>query len=153
LVKVKKILDEHGWLGADIIGRDGNSTLFLVIQHSDQATQEKYLPMMREAVANGNANASSLALLEDRVALGQGKKQKYGSQIGKDNKTGEYFVLPLVNPDSIAIWRASVGLQPLADYVKNWGITWDVEEYKSKIRKSPIISTPFKNIKDPLFDK
>ncbi len=68
LIKIKKILDERGWLGADIIGNQGNSTLFLVIQHSDIETQEKYLPMMREAVKKGNANSSSLALLEDRVA-------------------------------------------------------------------------------------
>src|ERR1035437_3626929 len=83
LIKVKAILDKYGWLGADVVGAQGNSTLFLVIQHSDQATQEKYLPMMREAAKNGKASHSALALLEDRVALGQGKKQIYGSQIGQ----------------------------------------------------------------------
>jgi hypothetical protein len=67
-------LDKYGWLGADVVGGQGNSTLFLVIQHSDQATQEKYLPMMREAVKNGKAQGSSLALLEDRAALGQRQK-------------------------------------------------------------------------------
>lgn len=50
LIKIKKILDERGWLGAEIIGEQGNSTLFLVIQHSDLETQLEYLPMMREAV-------------------------------------------------------------------------------------------------------
>ncbi len=50
LIEVEKILDEHGWLGADVIGEQGNKTLFLVIQHSDLETQLKYLPMMREAV-------------------------------------------------------------------------------------------------------
>ena len=46
LVKVKKILDKKGWLGPDVITKRGSTTLFLVIQHSDQQTQEKYLPMM-----------------------------------------------------------------------------------------------------------
>lgn len=50
LLKVKIILDKYGWLGADVVGEQGNSTLFLVIQHSDLKTQEKYLPMMKEAV-------------------------------------------------------------------------------------------------------
>jgi hypothetical protein len=68
LLRVKKILDEKGWLGADIVGEKGNLALFLVIQHSDLETQEKYLPMMREAVSKGNARGRSLALLEDRVA-------------------------------------------------------------------------------------
>jgi hypothetical protein len=35
LIKVKNILDTRGWLGADVIGEQGNTTLFLVIQHSD----------------------------------------------------------------------------------------------------------------------
>nr|MBA3706114.1 hypothetical protein [Bacteroidota bacterium] len=101
LVIVKSILDKHGWLGADVIGEQGNSTLFLVIQHSDQATQEKYLPMMREAVKNGKAYGSSLALLEDRVALRQGKRQIYGSQIGRDPETQIYFVSPLEDPENV----------------------------------------------------
>lgn len=127
---ISKILDERGWLGSKVVGPSGNMTLFLVIQHSDSATQVKYLPMMRDAVKNGNASASSLALLEDRVALKQGRKQIYGSQIGTDNKTGISFVQDLEDPDNVDKRRAEVGLSPLADYVKQWNIVWDVEEYK-----------------------
>lgn len=132
LLKVTNILDRRGWLGRDKVGSRGNQTLFLVIQHADQKTQEKYLPMMREAVKNGNANASSLALLEDRVALGQGKKQIYGSQIGFDKTTQKSYVLPLDDPDHVDERRASVGLGHLADYVRRWKIVWDVEEYKKQ---------------------
>lgn len=133
LIKVKKILDERGWLGPKIIGNEGNSTLFLVIQHADLETQEKYLPMMREAVSNGNAKASSLALLEDRVALRKGQKQIYGSQIGRDQETGEYYVLPLIDPDNVDQRRAKVGLGTIQDYISNWGMTWDVEAYKKRL--------------------
>jgi len=132
LIVVSRILDQRGWLGADVISEVGNSTLFLVIQHSDQKTQEKYLPMMREAVKNNKARGSSLALLEDRVALGQGKKQIYGSQIGR-SPNGERYVLPLEDPDHVDERRATVGLPSLAEYVTNWGITWDVEQYKKDL--------------------
>lgn len=135
LIKVKAILDQYGWVGADVVGSQGNSTLFLVIQHSDQATQEKYLPMMREAVKNGKAQASSLALLEDRVALGQGKRQVYGSQIGRDAETKKYFVLPLEDPENVDKKRAEVGLEPLADYVGYWEIKWDAAQYKKDLPK------------------
>src|SRR5687768_14250010 len=84
LIKVRRILDEHGWLSQEQIGTQRNGTLFFVIQHSDLQTQEKYLPLMRQAVKEGKAQASQLALLEDRVALRQGKKQIYGSQIIQD---------------------------------------------------------------------
>ncbi|MGZ4036749.1 MAG: DUF6624 domain-containing protein, partial [Bacteroidia bacterium] len=129
LIKVKAILDTYGWLGPEVVGQQGNTTLFLVIQHSDQKTQEKYLPMMREAVKNKKASPSSLALLEDRVALGQGKKQIYGSQIGRDANDKQY-VLPLEDPDNVDKRRAEVGLQPLQEYVSHWGIKWNAEEYK-----------------------
>lgn len=133
LIKVKGILDTYGWLGINEVGRQGNSTLFLVIQHSNQATQEKYLPMMREAVKNGKAQGSSLALLEDRVAMGQGKRQLYGSQIGRDMQTQTYYVSPLEDPDNVDKRRAEVGLGPLAEYVDYWQIKWDVEQYKKDL--------------------
>ena len=135
LVKITKILDERGWLGAKVIGDQGNSTLFLVIQHADLETQVKYLPMMREAVSQGNASASSLALFEDRVALRQGKRQIYGSQIGRDQATGEYYVSPLVEPEKVNERRAEVGLGSIEDYVSNWGMTWDVEKHKAQTKK------------------
>ena len=133
LIKVKAILDKFGWLGSEVVGQKGNSTLFLVIQHSDQKTQEKYLPMMREAVKNGNAKGSSLALLEDRVALGQGKKQIYGSQISRNPETNLFCVMPLENPESVNERRAQVGLGTIEDYVNNWKIKWNVEEYKKEL--------------------
>ncbi|HEY0744191.1 MAG TPA: DUF6624 domain-containing protein [Chryseosolibacter sp.] len=133
LIKVKKILDERGWLGADVIGGKGNATLFLVIQHADLATQQKYLPMMRDAARKGNAQPSSLALLEDRVALGEGKKQIYGSQIGTDPKTGAHYVLPLVDPDNVNKRRTQVGLGTIEEYIANWNMTWDVELYKKQL--------------------
>lgn len=133
LIVVKAILDKYGWLGADVVGEQGNSTLFLVIQHSDQETQEKYLPMMRDAVKKGKARGSSLALLEDRVALGQGKRQIYGSQIGRDPETKLYYVSPLEDPANVDKRRAEVGIEPLAQYVSQWQIKWDVEQYKKDL--------------------
>lgn len=127
---VQKILDERGWLGSDVIGDKGAQTLFLVIQHADISIQEKYLPMMREAVNKGNANPANLALLEDRVALRQGKKQVYGSQIWIDNETGKPYVAPLEDPDKVDERRSAVGLGAFQDYLSLFGIIWDVETYK-----------------------
>jgi len=129
LVGVKAILDKQGWVGPQKIGTQANQALFLVIQHSDQTTQEKYLPMMREAAKKGDAQPSDLALLEDRVALEQGRKQRYGSQIGTDEATGKPYVLPLEDPANVDKRRATVGLPPLDEYVQQFGFTWNVEEY------------------------
>ncbi|MEM6263877.1 MAG: DUF6624 domain-containing protein [Bacteroidota bacterium] len=135
LIKVKKILDERGWLGPKVVGGRGNSTLFLVIQHADLETQLQYLPMMREAVKIGNASPGSLALLEDRVALRQGKRQIYGSQVGRDPETGEYYVSPLIEPEKVNERRAAVGLGTIEAYVSNWGMTWDLEKHKERTKE------------------
>ncbi len=144
LIKVTEILDKDGWVGADKVGGQANQTLFFVIQHSDLKTQQRYLPMMREAVKIGNAKGSSLALLEDRVALREKKKQIYGSQIGYDNETNKSYVLPLEDPVNVDKRRAVVGLEQLADYVKNWDIIWNVEEY---IKELPKLEEKQKSVK------
>ena len=142
ILKVTALIDKYGWLGPDVVGRDGNTTLFMVIQHSNLNIQEKYLPLMRHAVQTGDANPASLALLEDRVALRQGKKQLYGSQLSWNMKTNEYFVLPLENPDSVDIRRAAVGLGPLADYVMDCcHLIWNVEQYKKDLPKLEVLQT------------
>ena len=133
LLKVGSILDKHGWVGPDKVGRQASQALFLVIQHADLATQQKYLPLVREAVKNKQLNGSSLALLEDRVALREGRKQFYGSQVDRDPDTNTYYVLPLEDPDNVDKRRAEVGLGPLADYVRRWNIEWNAEEYKKKL--------------------
>lgn len=132
LVKVTNILDKYGWVGADIVGGRGNETIFLVIQHADIKTQQKYLPAMRDAIKNRKADAGSLALLEDRVALREGRKQIYGRQI-HGSPDGKYWISPIEDPDNVDKRRAEVGLQPLADYVKHWNIKWDVAEYKKQL--------------------
>ena len=135
LIKVTAILDKYGWLGIDSIGRRGNATLFLVIQHSNLPMQDKYLPMMRDAVKKGYAQGEDLALLEDNVALGHDTLQMYGTQIRRDNETHQFYVAPLFDPENVDKRRASVGLEPLADYLKFWQIKWDVEQYKKDLPK------------------
>ncbi len=126
--KVVKIIDNYGWLGVNDIGSEGNTTLFLVIQHSDKATQEKYLPILKEAVKNKKAEPSQLALLEDRLSIEDGGKQIYGSQIG--GSKGSYYLLPLKDPDNVDKRRLEVGLSSLTEYLMLWQLKWDLEEYK-----------------------
>lgn len=131
--RVTAIIDTRGWLGPDTIGDAANICLFLVIQHSDLATQQKYLPLLRAAVKEKKARRADLALMEDRVALREGHRQIYGSQFRTDPKTGKSYVRPLDDPDHVDERRLKMGLDPMAENVRKWGITWDVEEYKKQL--------------------
>jgi hypothetical protein len=130
-LKVSAIIDKRGWPGTSSAGRDGSRAAFLVIQHADLKVQEKYIPLLRKAVKEKEAEAGWLALMEDRVALEQGKKQIYGSQVimGPDRI---WKLDALEDPDNVDKRRAEVGLEPLAEYLKTWDIKWDVEQYKKE---------------------
>ena len=133
LIKVIKILDEKGWVGKDVVGAQANQTLFLVIQHSDLKNQQKYLPMMREAVKKGNANPGNLAYLEDRVALREGRRQIYGSQSSKNKMTNKLHISPMIDPDNVDKRRAEVGLGTMAEYAAKMNIEWNLEAYKKEL--------------------
>ncbi len=126
LIKVKAIIDKYGWLGSETIGERGSSALFLVIQHADDKTQEKYLPVMRAAVKEGRARAADLALLEDRVALSEGKKQIYGSQVHTDPKTGKSSFAPIEDEPNVDKRREAMGLGPLSDYARLFNFEYHV---------------------------
>ncbi len=123
LVQVELLISKYGWLGKSFVGVRGNQTCFLVIQHSDSATQVKYLPMMQKSVEEGESSAADFALLQDRVLMQQGKKQTYGSQIVFD-KQGNNIFYPIEDEINVNLRRAKVGLQPIEEYAKFFGIDY-----------------------------
>lgn len=126
---ITRLLDEFGWLGPDIIGSQGNRTLFLVIQHSGLNTRQKYLPMLREAVKKGDALPLYLAGVEDRVATDLGKLQVYGNQVKYYPETKSFDVWPIIDPENVDKRRAEIGLGPISEHLKNrFKLTWDLEK-------------------------
>lgn len=137
---VIEVLEKYGWLGKSAVGFAGNSAIFLVVQHAPLPVQEKYLPLMREAVKAGNAEGSALALLEDRVLMRNGKKQVYGSQVKRDPVTNESYFGAIEDVEHVDERRATVGLGPLADYARHFGIVWNeaaIEKNKNLVPDPP----------------
>jgi hypothetical protein len=120
--KIEKIIAEYGWPDKNEVGPQGSTTVFLVIQHADSVTQVKYLPVLRKAVEEGKADNHQLATLEDRIAIMQHGYQVYGTQLGIDQETGKYFVLPIQDPEEVDKRRLKLGLGPLSEYLRRFGI-------------------------------
>jgi len=133
LITVREILDTRGWLGPEVIGQSGSTALFLVIQHADLATQEFYLPMLREAVELGDAHPVHLAYLEDRVRLRKGERQVYGSQIWTLPDDDTYVVAPLEDPMQVDERRVTLRLPTMASYARRFGIEWDAARYLEEL--------------------
>jgi hypothetical protein len=117
--RLDEIIGAFGWPGLRFAG-SASQTAFLVLQHADSASQHKYLPLMREAVRRNDAQGSQLALLEDRVRVSDGKPQLYGTQL-----TGDPLrFAPIEDEARVDERRRSVGLPPLADYAKMFGLSY-----------------------------
>ena len=129
--KVNYIINRYGWPGEEIIGWSGCSALWVVIQHSTLENQEKYLPLMREAVRYGKARPAQLALLEDRILVRKGQEQIYGTQAGTDS-LGIYKIYPIKDEPNVNKRRFSVGLGPLQWYAKQIGLRYAFPKTKNK---------------------
>lgn len=125
LIFVTQLIDKHGWLGPQDVGFQGTQALFLVIQHADLKTQKKYYPLITQAEKEGNILSSNVAILEDRIAVREGRTQPYGSQGTYDAINKKNLVYPLRDLRNLDSLRKSRGLPPMKEYKKNW----DVNEY------------------------
>lgn len=113
--RMGEILDEHGWPGPALVGEEGAEAAWLLIQHGDLALQQRALRLLRASESSG-IPPSAIAMLTDRILVGQGELQRYGTQFSIVN--GRLQLDPLQNPDSVDAWRAEAGLGPLAEYIE-----------------------------------
>lgn len=115
--RLREIIDEYGWPTVTQVGVDGATAAWAIAQHSDHDVefQEQALELMTAAAAAGEADPSQLAFLVDRVAVNQGRRQTYGSQMGCVD--GKAVPAPIDDEDNVDQRRADVGLDPLADYL------------------------------------
>lgn len=124
LIKVTLLIEKYGWPGKSFVGNKGNYTVWLVIQHADLNTQLKYLSLLQQSVADGESRPCDLALLEDRILMRQDKKQSYGSQIWFNKMTGQQEIWPIEDEIHLNERRLKVGLEPMEDYAKHFGIEY-----------------------------
>jgi hypothetical protein len=127
--KVKIILDKYGWPTKEMIGEQGNWTICNVIQHSDNEIRIKYLPLMRKAVKEKKLEPRFLVRTEDRIATEKGDLQIYGGQMKYYPETKSFNVWPVYDPINIDKRRAEIGLEPIAEFLKNrFKFEWILEE-------------------------
>ncbi|GGG38749.1 DUF6624 domain-containing protein [Hymenobacter glacieicola] len=123
LQRITKLLDTHGWPKKSEVGNMGTQTVFLVIQHSDLPTIEKYFPLAKQAAERGDLAKSALALLQDRMLMWQGKPQIYGSQL-KGDANGKMVFHDIEDEAHVDERRAAIGMEPLASYAKRFGLDY-----------------------------
>ena len=116
--RVEEIIAKYGYPGKALVGTPENRAAWIVIQHSSPQVIQKYLPMLREAVKNGDLDRQSLAITEDRNLMYQGKKQIYSSQFFEVN--GKPTFWPIENSEKVNELRKEAGfVQTIEEYSKD----------------------------------
>ncbi|MBM0277352.1 DUF6624 domain-containing protein [Micromonospora tarensis] len=116
--RLKEIIRTHGWPTFALVGADGGDAAWAIAQHSDldSAFQQEALDLLRAAVASRQASPGNLAYLEDRVAVGRGEPQVYGTQI-RCGPNGPVPSTPIRDESGVERRRADAGLPTLASYL------------------------------------
>lgn len=131
LAGLEKIVEQHGWPGKSLVGKEASGVAFLIVQHADLASQKRYFPLLKRAAVEGEARPADVAMLEDRILMREGKKQIYGTQVRSGPETGgELQLYPIEDEGHVDERRAAVGLPPLAEYLKLFGL-----EYKPRSKE------------------
>jgi hypothetical protein len=115
-----EVLGELGqWPRLSEFGEYFVFSCWLLAQHGDRMPdfQESCLEMMQSTPPDERIPAN-LAYLTDRVMLRNQGVQVYGTQVNAINGVPQLF--PVRDPDQLDARRASVGLGPIAQYLKQF---------------------------------
>ena len=111
-------LERCGWPSVKLHGEEVESMVWSLVQHADQDRrfQKFAIGLLKDQVARKDAPGVHLAYLEDRVAIGMGQRQRYGTQMEQTGPCG----VDLLPVDDLALAnkrRKEVGLVPLEAYI------------------------------------
>lgn len=98
------------------------SAIWLVLQHAPARYQSKYIPELEAAAERGDIKWEAIALMKDRALMNEGKPQLYGSQV-TENK-----LYDLKEPEYVNQRRAKIDIEPIEDYLKQFGIEFTVKQ-------------------------
>jgi hypothetical protein len=115
---LRAIIDEFGWPGKSLVGEDGASAAWLVVQHAigEPEFQRGCLATLREAAERGDVDPAHVAYLEDRICFFERRPQKYGTQFDWDEH-GDMSPWLLQDAERVDEYRRGVGLVPLNEQI------------------------------------
>src|SRR5579884_3181314 len=126
--RMKEIVEQIGWPTISKVGSHASDMAWLLVQHADhdREFQKMCLDLLKGQPA-GEVSPKNIAYLEDRVRVGEGRPQLYGTQFYTD-KAGKFGPWLIEDPDNVDERRKAVGLQSLSEYTRQ------VEEFYKELR-------------------
>lgn len=115
---LRELLEDWDWIDAHRFGPRIASHAWVLAQHADANPdfQQEVLERMRPYLEDGGVRPRDYAYLFDRVAVNQGRPQRYGTQPeGECNADRSLSPKPLEDPTAVDQLRAELGMEPMAD--------------------------------------
>ena len=131
------ILDKRGFVGSDAIG-EVCEVFWTIIQHAPVETERKYLPLFQRAAARGDIAQWQVATMEDRIAMFEGRPQKYGTQLDVA-ADGTQAVYKLLNPKKVDEWRREKGMGSLTEYLKSMGAKMPKQAKEKRVKNHDLL--------------
>src|SRR5690606_23834265 len=97
----------EGWFLKSRYGDKAATAAFHIVQHSDESLWRRFLPVLEPRVADGGIDGQSSGLMFDRLAVTEGRLQRYGSQFRCD--AGKYRAYPMEDPGRVDERRRAMG--------------------------------------------
>ena len=116
--RLKEIFTEFGYSGYDLVGKEGETDFWLMVQHCDTDTifQRDVLDKLTVETKKKNADPRHVGLLTDRLRINTGRKQTYGTQV-RYNNFGQAFPKSLADSSNVNKRREEIGLEPIEQYL------------------------------------
>jgi len=116
--RMKEIVAEYGWPTKSMVGEQGATAAWLLVQHADADPkfQRHCLALMKKA-APEEVSPKNLAYLTDRVLVNEGKNQLYGTQFFLED--GKMVPQPIDDEANLDERRKEAGLMPMSEYTKH----------------------------------
>src|SRR5260221_12511807 len=110
VMRLREILQSYGWPGKSLVGTDGAGAAWTIAQHGGQLFLQQTVPLMKAAAEKGELDWGLVATSIDRVLLGEGRKQLYGTQFDPEGDRCE--PKSVAGPAKLDEGRKAVGLGP-----------------------------------------
>lgn len=110
------MIPPEGWFLKSRYGDKAAKAAFMIVQHSNLELWRRFVPVLEPLVAKGEVDGQNYGLMYDRLALNEGRPQRYGSQVVC--KAGRWGPDTLEDPDRVDERRKAMGFtQSMAEYV------------------------------------
>ncbi len=118
LATIELLIDSIGYLGRNQVGVDYEDAMWIVVQHSNLKSMEKFLPVIKKNVDTRNLSPVAYAYMYDRICLLKDIPQLYGTQDIWNEVLEEYHPYKLDKPSTVNERRYNYGVMRLKGYPK-----------------------------------